>query len=73
MIESRKQHEVDIFSGTDSRVICLKFTGSSLSPVLCTKIVQASSNHLECFLTYLQLRCSVCSSAGDRLTNTMFP
>ena len=40
MIQSRK-HKVNIFTATDSRVIDVKFAGSSLSPFLCTNIVQA--------------------------------
>ena len=38
--ESRRQ-DVKIFSGTDCRVIGLKFEGSSVSPCLCINIVQA--------------------------------
>ena len=39
-MESRRQ-DVKAFKGTDSRVISLKLAGSSLLPLLCTKIVQA--------------------------------
>ena len=39
-MESRKQ-EVNIFKGTVSKVMGLKFAGSSLLPFLWTKIVQA--------------------------------
>ena len=38
--ESRK-YEVTIFKGVISKVIGLKFEGSSLLPFLCTRIVQA--------------------------------
>ena len=39
-MESRKQ-EVNIFKGTVSKVMGLKFAGSSLLPFLWTEIVQA--------------------------------
>ena len=39
-IESPK-HEVNIFNGTVSKVVGLKFEGSSLLPFLWTRIVQA--------------------------------